>query len=79
MSKLKQLWRERWCLLTNGHIYADIDIQTHFDQVERTFTFRNRCRKCGKVYVSKLPAECIIPPAVRNSFYVDVEDAEDGK
>ena len=46
----EMLWRLRriWCLLTNGHTFADGNIEsTHYESL-RVTVFRNQCLKCGK-------------------------------
>lgn len=76
MAELKRLWKKFWCWITGGHTYADINLQSCYDECNMMFTFRNRCCKCGKVDKWEVPAENILPR--KPSTYVFVEDEEDG-
>ena len=40
-----------WCLLTGGHNYAAINLQTYRIPEKGVTCFVNRCTKCGKPYV----------------------------
>lgn len=55
-NKLKHWFKRLWCWLT-GCIFADINLESCYD--ERTYTFRNKCLRCGRRYKCEIAHEDI--------------------
>jgi len=67
-------WKKFWCWITGGHAYLAMNLQSHYDEMNMVYRFRNRCTKCGKVDEWEVPAENILPKRKRNPLYVPVEE-----
>lgn len=76
MDELKKWFKKFWCWLSGGHIYADVNLQSHYDECNMMYTLKNRCCRCGKAVELEVPAEHLLPK--KSSMYVFVEDEKDG-